>query len=172
MGQRFNDYSEIYPLMASTTLKPCLFVLLQSFQSFPCLQNLSQLCFTICCHLSNAPSTGTLVMKLCNAGTLSFQRSKTATIFFFLLRYTLLPLDQPFESLFLPKFFNFLYLSTYVSDFSQHLLSHHFIPNIPQVTMKHDLKPAFYFLTSKTKTTYKQKKKKKKEEVLATIFGP
>lgn len=159
MGQRFNDYSEIYPLMASATLKPCVFVLLQSFQSFPCLQNFSQLFFTICCHLSNALSIGTLVTKVCNAGMLSFQRSgssKTATIYFFLLHYTLLPLDQPFESLFLPKFFNFLYLSIYVSDFSQHLLSHHFTPSIPQVTMKHDLKPAFYFLTSKTKTTYKQ----------------
>lgn len=90
--------------------------------------------------------------------------------FFFLLRYTLLPLDQPFESLFLPKFFNFLYLSTYVSDFSQHLLSHHFIPSSPQVTMKHDLKPAFYFLTSKTKTTYKQKKKKKKRGSFSNYF--
>lgn len=120
---------------------------------------------TICCHLSSALSIGTLVMKVCNAGTLSFQRSdssKTATIYIFLLHYTRLPLDQPFESLFLPKFFNFLYLSIYVSGFSQHLLSHHFIPSIPQVTMKHDLKPAFYFLTSKTKTTYKQNQKKKR----------
>lgn len=73
--QSFNDYSEIYPLMASTTLKPYLFVLLQSFQSFPCLQHFSQLFFTICCHLSNVISMCTLVMNVCNAGTLSFQRS-------------------------------------------------------------------------------------------------
>lgn len=61
-----------------------------------------------------------------------------------------------------------------MSDFSDYLLTYHFIPNIPlspQVTVKHNLKPAFYFLTSKMKMAHKQKKKKK-EEVLPTIFGP
>lgn len=73
-------------LTASPALKPRVFVLLQSFQSFPCLQNFSQLFFTTCCHLSNALSQGTLMMKVCNGGTLFFQRSdfsKTATMFYF-----------------------------------------------------------------------------------------
>lgn len=83
-------------------------------------------------HKGNGRRMYTHVMKVCHFKGQSPQRQLRCCSIIHL--YQLIG----HLSLFLPKFFNFLDLSIYVSHFPHHLLSHHFTPNIPLFTSSYD----------------------------------
>lgn len=120
--QRLNDISGL-PSYGIYNSK----VLLQSLRLFTCLRNFSPLLFMTSCRMSSVMCLPTAVRKVCNAGPLPSQRSGAsettavllASLFIFTSRSAIL-------NLFLPKFFDFPYLSVYVSDLPHPLFSNHF----------------------------------------------
>lgn len=158
-GQAKGQWSLRYLSVSGIHNFKALFVLLQSFQCCTCLQNFSQLFLMICCHMSNVICVYTPVKCVKLALSCSKDQTPQRQLKYCWSHYTLLLVEQPFWSLFLPKSSSFLYLSVYVSDFPHHLISHHFIPNILLFTSSYyDLKPAFISWPPKWKRLIKKKK--------------